>query len=98
MGGRPGRVRLADGDVDAFAAAQTTLDGVEADDSINQGKKGVIRTPANIDARQHRGAALTNQNRASTDGLAAIALDAETLGIGVAAVAGGACAFLVGQG
>jgi len=87
-----------DGDVDALAVTQAALDALEGHHAIHEGEQGVIGAAAHIEAGQDGGAALADQDRTGGHALTAIALDAEALGVGVAAVARGACAFLVGHG
>jgi len=50
---------------------------------------------ATVRAGVEVGAALANENLACVDGLAAVALNTEVLGVRVTAVTGGACALLV---
>lgn len=62
-----------------------------------EGEEGVVAAFAHIDAGVDVGAALTDQNVARQDELPVGALHAQPLGLAVAAIAGGANAFLVGK-
>src|SRR6478609_4343954 len=77
-------------DVD-FSALELDLAGLE-------GEEGVVLADADVEAGVEAGAALADDDRAGADGLAAVGLDAEVLGVGVAAVPGGAAAFLMCHG
>ena len=67
----------------------------ELDRTRAQGEQGVILATANAVARVEVGAALTNEDLTSVDQLAAVALHAEALRVGVAAVTGGTKALLM---
>src|SRR5699024_38051 len=84
-GSRGGRSdRLDDADHLAVALA-TELDGARG-----EREQGVVVAAAHTVAGVDAGAALTHQDLAGADDLAAETLDAETLGVGVTPVLGGA--------
>src|SRR5690606_29177589 len=83
---------LRDGD-DAHGAA-TTL-GPELNVTGLQREQRVVAATAHVVTRVEVGAALTHDDLAGVDQLAAEALDAQALSVGVAAVAGGRRALLV---
>src|SRR5690606_38888961 len=60
-----------------------------------EGEEGVVLAPADVVAGVEVGAALTHDDHAGLDDLTAEALHTEALGVGVAAVPGGAGALLV---
>ena len=66
----------------------------ETDHAIGEGKQGIVAAVTHILTRVDMGAALTNQDIAGQNPLAVGALDAETLGLGIAAVVRGAAALL----
>src|SRR5690349_8144970 len=78
-------------DVDDLAAAL----GAELDRARRQGEQGVVATAADVGAGVEVGAALTHDDLAGLDDLAAEALDAEVLRVRVATVAGRGRALLV---
>src|SRR3954465_3002159 len=78
-------------DVDDLAAALLA----ELDRARREGEQGVVAATADVDAGVEVGAALADEDLARVDDLAAEALHAEALRVGVATVAGGACALLV---
>ena len=78
-------------DVDDAATAA----GAEFDGSRGQCEQGVVAATANAGARVEVGAALADDDLASGNYLAAEALDAEVLGVGVTTVASGARAFFM---
>ena len=80
------------------AAALVVATGCSVARPVANATTGVVGAAANIDPGQHRGATLANQDGAGAHGFTAVALNAEALGVGIAAVASGACAFLVGHG
>ena len=67
----------------------------ERHDAVGGGEQGVVAADADILAGIHLGAALTDQDVARQDFLAAEALHAEPLAVGIAAVARGAACFFV---
>src|SRR5262245_41062005 len=67
----------------------------ELDRTGGEGEHRVVATPADVRARVEVGAALTHDDLAGADDLAAVPLDAQALGVGVAAVLGGRRALLV---
>src|SRR3954464_11369390 len=75
---------------DAAAAADRELHGAG-----RAGVQRVVAAPADAPARLEAAAALAHDDLAAGDGLAGEHLDAEALGVRVAAVAGGAEALLV---
>jgi hypothetical protein len=68
---------------------------VERDYAVLEGEEGPIATDADILAGVQAGAALTDEDVAGEDGLPAEALDAATLGMAFATVAGCSLTFLV---
>src|SRR3954454_17439918 len=86
------RVRsLARHGVDDAAAAA----GAELDRTPDQREQRVVPAATDAAARVEVGATLAHDDLAGVDDLAAVALDAEALGVGVAAVLGGRRALLV---
>src|SRR3954447_24049009 len=82
---------LARDDVhDAATAARAELDG-----TADEREQRVVTAAADAAARVEVGATLADDDLAGVDDLAAVALDAEALGVGVAAVLGGRRALLV---
>src|SRR3954453_12035422 len=78
-------------DVDDAAPAA----GAELDVARDQREQGVVATATDARARVEVGAPLTHDDLTGVDQLAAVALHAEALGVGVAAVLGGRRALLV---
>src|SRR3954453_22416088 len=78
-------------DVDDLPAAA----GAEAPRTGLEGEEGVVAATADVHAGVEVRAALADDDLAGLDDLAAEALDAEALGVGVAAVAGRRSALLV---
>ena len=79
-----------------MAAHLTDLDaGVHL--AVLQGEQGVVAALAHVDAGVDVGAALAHQDITRQHKLAVAALHAQALGLGVAAVLGGAAALLVGE-
>src|SRR5262245_42546834 len=78
-------------DVDDAATAT----GAELDVARDQREQGVVATATDARARVEVGAALADDDLAGVDQLAAVALHAKALGVGVAAVLGGRRALLV---
>ena len=70
---------------------------LELDGTVNQSEQGVILADTNVGAGMDVGASLTNQNVASQHELTVSTLHAQTLGLRVTAVLGGAAALLVGE-
>src|SRR3954447_532724 len=81
-------------DVDDLAAALVA----ELDRTCGEGEEGVVAATADVHAGVEVGAALADQDLARVDGLAAEALHAEALSVGVAAVASGARSLFVCHG
>lgn len=75
-------------DIGAVGAAQ-----FEHDLTVGQREQRVVLAHADIDAGMELGAALADENVAGQNGFTAIALDAQTLGMGIATVFGAAYAF-----
>lgn len=69
--------------------------GAEFDDTLSQCKQGVILAATDVQSRVEVRSTLTNDDLAGTDGLTAEALDAETLGVAIAAVPGAGRTLLV---
>src|SRR2546430_2305830 len=89
-----GRLRLDRNDVDSLATALHA----ELDRTRLQGEQRVVAATADVDAGVELGAALADQDLTGLDHLAAVALDAEVLGIGIATVAGAGRTLLVCHG
>ena len=70
----------------------------ELDVAGRQGEQGVVPAAPDVDAGVEVSAALADDDLAGVDELASETLDAQTLRIGIPAVAGGAGALLVCQG
>jgi hypothetical protein len=85
-------------DADALAIAEGPLDALKLHNPIDEGKQGVVRATAHVVARQHGGTPLANEDRAGRDRFTPIGLNAKTLGVGIAAIPRGACAFLMSHG
>ena len=66
---------------------------VELDGACLEGEQRVVAAAADAAARVEVGAALADDDLAGVDELAAVPLDAEPLGVGVAAVPGGTAAL-----
>ena len=83
-------------EADCARAGIPYVGGVEGHD-VARGERaqGVVAAPADVVSRVEVGAALADDDLAGVDGLAAEALDAQTLRVGVASVAGARCALLV---
>ena len=75
-------------DANALALAGGAANGFEIHHTIHQGEQGVVLALTDVDAWQHSGAALADQDGTGGDGFAALGLDAQALGIGIATVAG----------
>ena len=73
----------------------TTAAGAEFDSSRGQCEQGVVAAAANAGARVEVGATLADDDLACGNYLAAEALDAEVLGVGVTTVASGTRAFFM---
>ncbi|MPN00999.1 hypothetical protein SDC9_148197 [bioreactor metagenome] len=65
--------------------------------AVGGGKQRVVAALAHVHTGVDVGAALTNQNVARQDLLPVRALHAQTLGVGVTAILGGAAALFVGE-
>src|SRR5690348_17009150 len=91
------RYRVAEGlrldDVDETAVL-VAADG-ELDGAIDQREQRVVATQAHTRARVELGAALTHDDVAGFDGLAAVDLDAEVFRVRIATVAAGTYAFFM---
>src|SRR5699024_1287384 len=83
---------LHDGNLLAILAQALELDG-----AVLQSEQGVVAALADVDAGMDVGAPLANQDVAGQNELTVGTLDAQTLGLGVTAVTGGADALLVGE-
>ena len=70
---------------------------LKAQGAVHLGKQGIVSADAHVGAGMDLGAALTDQNIAGLDELAICTLGAQTLGVGVTTVLGGAAALLVGE-
>ena len=68
------------GGVDVDEAAVLAL-VLEADDAVDLGEEGVVFAAAYVGAGLERGPALTDDDAATEDGLAAEYFDAEPLGV-----------------
>src|SRR3954469_7985977 len=88
-----GRVLLGGGRLDRDHATPATL--AELHDPRALGEDRVVLADADADAGVELGAALAHDDLAAADGLAGEHLDAEALGVRVAAVAAGAEALLM---
>ena len=75
-----------------------TAEGTELDVTGSGGEQGVVVATTDVAARVEVGAALADDDLAGLDDLAAEALDAEALRVGVTAVAGGTKTLLVCHG
>ena len=75
-----------------LAVAAHTL---KADLAVNQGEQGIVAALAHVLTGVNVGATLTNQNVAGQHELTVGALDAQTLGLGIAAVLGRTYAFFM---
>jgi hypothetical protein len=78
---------------DVHNAATTA--GAELDSTGGQGEQGVVSTTANACTGVEVGASLADDDLACGNYLAAEALDAEVLGVGVTTVASGTRAFFM---
>src|SRR5450432_1052519 len=87
------QTRSALGDADRTTVA-FALDA-ELHGAVDQREQGVIAAETDAGARMELGAALTHDDVAGIDGLAAIDLHAEVFWIGIAAVSSTAASFLV---
>ena len=65
--------------------------------AVHLGEQGVVSADAHVGAGMDLGAALADQNVAGEDELTVTALHAQTLGVGVTAVLGGAEALLMSE-
>ena len=70
---------------------------LKADNTVSLGEQGVVGTLAHVGAGVNVGAALTNKDVAGQNELTVSALGAKALGLGVAAVLGGAAALLMSK-
>ena len=70
---------------------------LELDSAVNQSKQGVIAADANVGTGMNVRASLANQDVAGQNELTVSALHAQTLGLGVTAVLGGAAALFMGK-
>ena len=69
-------------------ALAVTTDALELNLSVDEGKKGIIRTAADILACMDVGASLTDEDVTGGNKLAVASLQTETLGLGITAVLG----------
>ena len=65
--------------------------------AVYESEQGVVLADTDVVARMNVRASLTNENVASQNELTVSALGAKALGLGVAAVLGGAAALFVGE-
>src|SRR5690349_16832028 len=72
-----------------------TRTGAERNDAVGHGEQGMVAADADVLAGAHLGATLANQDVAREDLLAAEALHAQALAVGIAAVTRGAACFFV---
>ena len=63
---------------------------LETNGAVYESEEGIILALADVGARMDLGSALTNENVAGENELTVSTLRAETLGLGIAAVLGGA--------
>src|ERR1700710_66251 len=85
----------------SYLASRATVDQMllrcalrrKRDVAVGQREQGVILAHADVIARVHAGAALTDDDAARVDCLAAVNLHAEALGFRVATIAGGPDCF-----
>ena len=75
-----------------FAILAHTL---ELDVTVDLSEQGVVLANADVVARMDMSASLTNQNIAGQNELTISTLRAQTLGLGITAVLGGAAAFFM---
>lgn len=73
--------------MDALAIAQAAFDAFKLHHAIGEGEEGVVFSLANIHTGKNGRAALTDQDGTGGDRFAAIGLDAQALGVGIAAIA-----------
>src|SRR5687767_10068549 len=78
--------------------ADVDLAALELDLAVDQGEDRVVLADADVEAGNELRAALAEDDGAGGDGLAAVSFYAEVLGVGVAAVAGGAGALFMCHG
>ena len=70
---------------------------LKADSAAGSGKKGIVASAAHVLAGVNVGAALANEDITSQDKLAVGTLGTQALGLGIAAVLGGAAALLMSE-
>ena len=70
---------------------------LELHSAVNLGEQGIVAALAHVGAGMDVSAALTNQHVAGQNELTIGALDAQSLGLGVTAVLGGAAALLMSE-
>src|SRR5689334_18864821 len=87
-----GRGRLRRDDA---RAATIFAEALVDDGAVDQGKEGEVAAHADVGAGMDAGAALADEDVAGAHGLAGEDLDAASLALAVAAVAGAALTFLV---
>ena len=68
---------------------------LETNGAVYESEEGIILALADVGARMDLGSALTNENVAGENELTVSTLRAETLGLGIAAVLGGAHSFFM---
>jgi hypothetical protein len=91
----PGGLRWKRGKAEPSDDRPEAVSLVERDHAVLEGEEGPVATNADILAGVQAGAALTDEDVAGEDGLPAEALDAATLGMAFATVAGCSLTFLV---
>ena len=74
-----------------------SAESLELQDAVAGGKEGVVAALAYVDAGMDLGSSLTDKHVAREDELTVASLDAETLGLGISAVLGGAHTFFMSE-
>src|SRR5262245_1899336 len=95
LGGRSRLGRIGGDDPDALRAPGGVL---ELDGPVDGGEHGVVAAEPGARAGQERHAALADDDRSGSHGLAVTSLDAESLANAVAAVLRAGTSLLVGHG
>ena len=80
--------------VDVVVEAGLAL-GAEFDLAFLQSEQGIVLADTDIPAGKHRSAALTDDDLARENALAMVDLDPKVFGIGISAVFGCSCRFLI---
>src|SRR6266542_4503191 len=91
----PGDARARSGGLLGDADVLVVAPALEADVAVQHGEQRMVRAQAHVGARLEAGAALPHDDAPRGHELPAEALDAEPLGVGIAAVAGAANALFV---